>query len=81
MKFREWLNEDKEINESLVFTANDKDANYLLDAAVKSIKALPDIIELKDISNYKNLKKEAKELADSVEEFYYKLIKLHKSSK
>lgn len=83
--FREYLAEAKvekeiDLNENLVFSANGKDVNYLLNAAIKSIKALPDTIELKDASNYKNLKNEAKILSDSVEKFVNKLVSLSKLS-
>lgn len=79
--FREYLAEAKiekeiDLKEGLVFSTHGKDINYLEDAAVKSIKALPDTIGLKDTGNYKNLKNEAKTLADSVEKFVNKLISL-----
>ena len=77
--FRDYLAEakiDKEINESLVFSAKDKSPIDLLDIAVKSIKGIVENLNnMKEIKDFNSAKKEAKLLADKVEELYAKYSK------
>lgn len=75
-KSKEDLEEKKDCNESLVFSASGKSPIDLLDIAVKSIKGIVDSLDDNGkIKDFKLAKKEAKELADKVEEFYNKYSK------
>ena len=78
--FREYLAEAKiekvQVDESLVFSAKDKSPIDLLDIAVKSIKGIVENLNnIKEIKDFNSAKKEAKILADKVEELYAKYSK------
>ena len=77
--FREWLvekDEQKEVNEGLVFSAKNKSPLDLLDISVKSVKGMIDNLnDIKEIKEYQTARKEAKMLADKIEELYEKYSK------
>lgn len=79
--FREYLNEGKDVKkdnleESSIFSSRGKSPLDLLDSAVKSIKGMIDNLnDIKEIKDFNKAKKEAKLLADKVEELYEKYSK------
>ena len=77
-KFSEILGKssNSNVNESLVFSAKNKTPLDLLDSAVKSIKGMiENLNDIKEIKDFNSAKKEAKILADKVEELYNRYSK------
>lgn len=76
--FREYLNESRQnsLEEGSIFSSHGKSPLDLLDSAVKSIKGMIDNLnDIKEIKDFNKAKKEAKLLADKVEELYFKYAK------
>ena len=74
LKTKKVLNHQDVLDES-IFSTSGKDAHYLMDAAVKSIKGMINELEKTSKQDLKSAKTEAKKLADEVEKLFDKCIK------
>ena len=75
LKTKKVLKSQDVLDESLIFSTSGKDAHYLMDAAVKSIKGMINELEKTSKQDLKSAKTEAKKLADEVEKLFDKCIK------
>ena len=69
----------QEVLDESIFSTTGKDAHYLMDAAVKSIKGMINELEKISKKDLKSAKTEAKKLADEVEKLFDKCTKEIKS--
>lgn len=67
--------EHQEVIDESIFSTLGKDAHYLMDAAVKSIKSMINELEKISKKDLKSAKIEAKKLADEVEKLFDKCVK------
>ena len=67
--------EHQEVLDESIFSTSGKDAHYLMDAAVKSIKGMINELEKTSKQDLKSAKTEAKKLADEVEKLFDKCVK------
>ena len=74
LKTKKVLNHQDFLDES-IFSTSGKDAHYLMDAAVKSIKGMINELEKTSKQDLKSAKTEAKKLADEVEKLFDKCVK------
>lgn len=74
LKTKKVLKSQNSLDES-IFSTSGKDAHYLMDTAVKSIKGMINELEKTSKQDLKSAKNEAKKLADEVEKLFDKCIK------
>ena len=74
LKTKKVLNHQDFLDES-IFSTSGKDAHYLMDAAIKSIKGMINELEKISKQDLKLAKTEAKKLADEVEKLFDKCVK------